>query len=385
MHGARFLPLGVAAILCLAGCNLMRAHYTRPDVAVPSTYPHADEAARATLEHWWESFGDLNLDALVAQALEVNNDLALAALNVRASQIQVHLAVINPTVAAGYTYDYSKPLTGGGPATQFHSLTASVSYEVDLWGQLGAVKDVARWEARATAEDRQSAALVLIGTTVSLYYQIAALNQRITLGDESVAYAQKTLDLVRRLAAAGGATKLEIAQAEQNLESQKAAQTELIEQRIETRNAIQVLLNGTAWPLLRELPAVPDGPPPAVASGLPASLLNRRPDLRAAEMRLRETLAQTDATRLSFYPNLSLTASVGTASTGLSELVSNPLGSLAAAVSLPFVQIDEAHFATALARTQYDKAVVTSEKPCSRRSSMSTTRSRRARNLRKRA
>jgi hypothetical protein len=92
------------------------------------------------------------------------------------------------------------------------------------------------------------------------------------------------------------------------------------------------------------------------------SRTERRPDLRAAELRLRETLAQTDATRLSFYPNLSLTGSVGTASTGLSEIVSNPLGSLAATLSAPFIQVNQAHFATAVARAQYDKAVVSFRK-----------------------
>jgi NodT family efflux transporter outer membrane factor (OMF) lipoprotein len=360
MRGARILPL--AASVLVSGCNLMRTHYTRLEVPVPSTYAHADKAARGSLDHWWESFGDVNLNVLVQQALQVNNDLALAALNVHAAQLQTHLAVINPTVAAGYTYDYSKPVTGGGSVTQFHSLTASVSYELDLWGQLGAVKDVARWEARATVEDRQSAALALIGTTVNLYYQIAGLNQRIALGGESVAYAQKTLDLVHVLTGAGGATKLEIAQAEQSFNSQRSAQEDLIEQRTETRNALSVVLNGTAWPQNRERLVIPDGTPPPAAPGLPASLLDRRPDLRAAEMRLRETLAQTDATRLSFYPNLNITGSLGTVSTGLSEFVSNPLGNAAAALLLPFVQINEGHFATALARTQYDKAVVSFRK-----------------------
>jgi outer membrane protein TolC len=108
--------------------------------------------------------------------------------------------------------------------------------------------------------------------------------------------------------------------------------------------------------------AMADDSPPAVDAGLPATLLDRRPDLRAAELRLRETLAQSDATRLSFYPNLALTGSVGTASTGLSELVSNPLGSLAATITAPFIQWNQSHFATALARTQYDEAVLRFEK-----------------------
>jgi NodT family efflux transporter outer membrane factor (OMF) lipoprotein len=362
MRGVRFLLFVVAMPVLVNGCNLMRTAYVRPDAPVPPTYAHADEAAKAKLDHWWESFGDVNLSALVVQALQANNDLALAAINVRAAEIQTHLAVVNPLITAGYTYDYSRPLTAESSPTRFHSLTASVSYEVDLWGQLGALKDVARWEARASLEDRRSAALALIGTTVNLYYQIAALNQRIALGEQSVAYAQKTLDLVYVLAAAGSVTKLEVAQAEESLKSQKAVQTGLIEQRIETRNALHVALNGIAWPDSRELLAVPDAPPPPVAPDLPASLLDRRPDLRAAELRLRETLAGTDAVRLSFYPNLSLTGSLGTASTGLSELVSNPLGSLAAAVSVPFIQIDQAHFSTALARTQYEKAVVSVRK-----------------------
>lgn len=356
------LSVGLTVNLLLMSCSLTRTHYNRPDVTVPANFARAGDNAQALLYRWWENFDDPLLDTLVAEALKNNSDLALAAFNVRAAQLQAHLAVINPTVAAGYTYDHSKPLKGSVPATQFHSLTAAVSYEVDLWDQLGALKDVARWEARATQEDRHSAALALIGTTVDLYYQLANLNQRINLGEQSIEYATKTMKLVRVLKGAGGATQLEIAQAEQGLARQQASQVDLIEQRVELRNALTVLLNGAHWPEDQERTAVPEGPPPAVAAGIPASLLDRRPDLLAAELRLRETLAQTDATRLSFYPNVSLTGSLGTASMGLSELVSNPLGSLAATVVAPFIQMNEAKFATALARTQYDKAVVSFRK-----------------------
>jgi NodT family efflux transporter outer membrane factor (OMF) lipoprotein len=348
----------IAVCMALTACHTLRSRYERPQASIPATFAHADLAARASLDRWWAALNDPYLNALIDQALRVNTDLALAALNVRAAELQVHLAVINPTVAAGYTYDYSKPLTGSAAVTQFHSLTASVSYEIDLWDQLGALKDVAQWEARATEEDRQSAALTLIGTAVNLYYQLADTNYRTSLAEQSIAYAERTLELVKVLAAAGADTQLEIAEAEQSLQSQKANHAAFLEQRVELRNALSVLLNGTPWPEIQERAAMPEAPPPAIAAGLPASLLERRPDLRAAEKRLREALAQSDATRLSFYPTLSLTGSVGTASTGLSEIVSNPLGSLAATLTLPFVQIDQAHFATALARTQYDAAAV---------------------------
>jgi NodT family efflux transporter outer membrane factor (OMF) lipoprotein len=346
------------SVIGLSSCGMMRTQYSRPQLKVPVTYAHADESARASLDHWWRRFNDANLNALIDEALKQNNDLALAALSVRAAQLQAHIAVINPIVTAGYTYDYTKATAGDVPATQYHSVNASVSYEVDLWNQLEATRDVARWEARASEEDRRSAALTLIGTAIDFYYQIAALNYLIARSDESIAYARKSLDLVKVQASAGGASKLEVAESEQNLESQKAAQRAVIEQRVEVRNALTVLLNGMTWPVSDERSALPDDPPPPVASDLPVRLLERRPDLRAAEQRLRETLAQTDATRLSFYPNLNLTGSLGTASTGLAELVSNPLASLAVALTAPFIQINQAKFATELARTQYDKAVV---------------------------
>jgi len=358
MRRGRILSVVAIVSMLLSGCGLMRTRYTRPSVNVPNAYAHADESALGPLDRWWDDFHDSNLSALIDEALKENSDLALAALSVRAAELQTHLAVVNPSVSVGYTYDYAKPVNGSAPAMRFHSLTASASYEIDLWNQLGALQDVAQWEARATVEDRESVALALIGTTVNLYYQIAEFNQQIALGTESIAYAEKTLQLARVLKAAGGATALEVAEAEQNLESQKASEAVLVEQRVELRNALTVLLNGTRWPQEFERPRVPDGPPPPVASGLPASLLDRRPDLRAAELRLRETLAQTDATRLSFYPNLNLTGSLGSASTGLSELVSNPLGSVAAMLSAPFIHWNQAKFATRLARTQYDKAVV---------------------------
>ena len=362
MRCTHALALLVIGSVALTGCGMMRTHYTRPLVNAPEAYAHADESAKASIDRWWESLDDPQLDTLVAEALKNNNDLALAALNVRAARLQVHLAVVNPAVTAGYTYDYSKPLNGSAPAVQFHSLTASVSYELDLWDQLGATKDAALWEARATEQDRRSAALALIATAVNAYYQLADLNFRVHLNEQSIAYAEKTLQLVQVLKDAGDITKLEIAEAEQSFQSQKANQVALIEQRIEFRNALTVLLNGVPWPEESERMAVPEAPPPRIAAGLPAALLDRRPDLRAAELRLREALAETDAIRLSFYPNLSLTGSVGTASSGLSEIVSNPLGSLAATLSLPFIQMNQAHFATALARTQYEKAAVSFRK-----------------------
>ncbi len=341
-----------------SGCATFRSAYHRPNIATPGAYPHADQSARASLSRWWESFNDRELNSLVEKALEANSDLAQAALRVQAAEIETHLAVINPAVTADYSATRAKFLKRGYPAATSHTLSLSASYEIDLWGSLAATKDAAMWEAKATEQDRQSTALLLIGETVDAYYQIALLNQRVSLGDQSIAYATKTLNLVKALAAAGAASKLDISESEQNLKSQQASQTEVLQQRVAARNTLTVLLNGAPWPETREAAQVPEGPPPPVDAGLPASLLERRPDLKAAEQRLREALADTDAIRLSYYPQLSLTGTAGTISSGLSGLLSNPTVSLAGALSAPFLQMDQARFHSAFARTQYELAVV---------------------------
>jgi NodT family efflux transporter outer membrane factor (OMF) lipoprotein len=357
MNGRVIFEMMLAAML-LSACAATRTRYLRPFLEAPATYPHADAAATASLERWWLRYGDPNLDALIDAVLTRNSGLALAVLNVRSAQLQTHLAVTNPTVTIGYSYSDSEPLKGSAPSLEVRSLTVAAAYEVDLWGQLGSLKDAARWEARATEQDRQGAALTVIGTAINLYYQLADLNYHIALGEQTTAYARKTLFLVKVQAVAGTTTNLEIAESDQNLQAQQAAQTALLEQRIETRNALTVLLNGTPWPEESEQSAVPDNPPPPVAADLPISLLDRRPDLRAAEMRLREALASTDATRLSFYPNLTLTGSLGTASTSLAQIVQDPVSTLAAALVAPFIQINQAKFTTELAHTQYQEAVV---------------------------
>jgi NodT family efflux transporter outer membrane factor (OMF) lipoprotein len=349
-------------VLTLSACVATRTPYNRPSIDLPARYVHADENAKASLNQWWQAFGDPNLDTLVAHALKSNTDLALAVLGVRAAQFQAHLAVTNPVVEAGYTYEQWTPLAGSFPATQFHSLTASATYQLDFWGQLRSLRDAAQWEVRATEVDRQNAALTLVVEVVGLYYQIAAFNHLITLQDQSIAYARSAFDLTKVLCDAGATSKLPMIDAELNIQNQEAARTRLAQQRDAARNALVIALGGMSWPKSAEMSVVPESPPPPVAADLPVSLLERRPDLRAAELRLRETLAQTDATRVSFYPTLSLTSSLGTASNGLSELISNPIASLAGVLAVPFVQYNQAKFATRLARVHYDIAVVTFQK-----------------------
>ncbi|MBJ9881532.1 TolC family protein, partial [Burkholderia cenocepacia] len=111
-------------------------------------------------------------------------------------------------------------------------------------------------------------------------------------------------------------------------------------------------------PRAAEPAALPDAAPPDVAAGLPASLLGRRPDLRAAEFRLRESLAQVDATRTSFYPTFTLTGSAGTTSTSLERVLTNPVGTLGLGLALPFIQWNTMQLQIRVSKSQYEEAVV---------------------------
>lgn len=362
MHIARTLLI-ITATSGFAACSTLRTPYETPAPSAPVQadwiYGGTDTTAAMSADPWWTRFGDPTLDALVADVLSRNNDLAAATLRVRRAQLQAGLADTDrlPRFGASLSADASGPI--GEEVEDRYSVGASVSYEVDLWDRLGALADAADWEARATIEDREATALALIGTTANLYFQLGYLNERIDYAEISLAYARQTQGLIDVRYAAGAESGLAVQEARQNVQSQEAALAALAQQRVETLNAIGILLgSGSGAVPQPEPPALWAGPLPPVDAGLPAALLARRPDLRAAEARLRATLAGVDATRASFYPSISLTGSAGGSSTSLLDILANPTAAVGAALSLPFLNFAEMQLTNAAARTSYEEAEV---------------------------
>jgi len=351
------LALACALALSLGACSSVRTPYQSPQVAVPTTWSNKGAVVTAPADvpdAWWGAFGDPQLSALVEAALSRNNDLAVAALKVRKARLQAELAERNrwPTLGGSVSTQAQKPLEGGS-STRSSGASVSVSYEADLWNRLGSLSDVSRWESLATEQDRQATRLSLIGSVLQAYWQLAYLNQRISTGEQSVAYAEKTRDLVQAQY-----------QAEGTVLSQRATLADLQQQRLSARTTLALLFDvapgDTAlqpW-LGAEPQRLPLQAMPEVAPGLPAQLLARRPDLRAAELRLRETLASADAVAASYYPALTLTGALGSSSLALGQVLSNPYALLGAGVSLPFLQVNTLKLNNAIARTQYESAVV---------------------------
>ncbi|VFR47322.1 RND efflux system, outer membrane lipoprotein CmeC [plant metagenome] len=325
------------------------------DVAVPSAAPTGRAAA---VQPWWRGFGDVRLVRLVERVMAVNPDLVSASLALRKARLQAGLARNDqwPQPGGSLGSSASRALDGAS-ATRYGSDAAlSLSWEVDLWGRLRAARDVAQWEAEASAEDRHGVALALAGEACRQYWNLAYLNQSIDAGDAHVAQLARTLELVGAQFQAGEVSLLALREAEQNLASQRVAQSALLQQRTEARNAMTALLDGRPWPREEEPRGLAGALGLAVAPGLPAELLGRRPDLRAAELRLRKASASIEAATRSYYPALTLTGSAGTSSTALSGFLSNPFAALGAGVTLPFLNVGRMRLDTDIARTDYETA-----------------------------
>jgi len=312
----------------------------------------------ARIEPWWDEFQDADLSALVSRVLSVNADLAAAGIRLQQARLSARLATsqLFPTFTASLSSGATRPVDHAADWTDSSGASLGASWEVDLFGRLSAARSAARWEASATERDLAATRLSLIGTTVEAWWQLAYANERIAIGEQSLAYARKALDLVQLQYRAGAVSRLELRDAEQTVASQEASQAQLVQGRVEARNALAALLEQQVYPG-PERQSLPRGELPEVQAGLPSSLLSRRPDLAAAELRLRESLATADAVRASFYPALTLTGALGTASDALARFFSNPSASLGAVLSLPFLNVDRVRLSTGIARADYEIAV----------------------------
>ncbi|WP_407412045.1 efflux transporter outer membrane subunit [Acinetobacter sp.] len=357
------LLIGTAFTGCAA---VVKTPYQAPVVDIPQSFAlnakksdqiHADVYA----DRWWTLFNDANLNQLVEQVLASNSDLVVAGINLQQARLQAGLAQdrqgvrVNSSVSTGHNFD----LNSGEDSARGVSLSGGVSYEVDLFGRLASQTEAARWEALANEQDLQATAQSLIATTTQLYWQLGYLNERFAVSEQNLNSTQQTYNLVRSQYRAGAVSGLEVTQAEQALQSQRASLSQIQQQLLETRTALAVLLNRPVQQLsITEPKGLGTLKLPNIEAGLPASLLARRPDLQAAELRLRKALANKDATKASYYPSISLTGNLGASSTSLTQLLQNPTLALGASLSLPFLQYNDMKKDLAISDLDYEKAIV---------------------------
>lgn len=360
------LKLSVIAIsiALLSGCGLlMRSDFEPPALQVPEQWQHTQLNGQVSLDPWWQKFNQPELDQLISQVLSSNNDLTLATLTLQKARLQAGLARddLYPQLSSNNTASVNKPLDGGSSSKAFQA-NLSVSYEVDLWGKVSANIDQAQWTALASLEDRESTAQSLVATTASLYWQIGYLHQRIELSNKSIEHSRQTLALTQRQYASGAVTELNVLESQRSLAGQEASHSQLLQQLVEAENALAILLNRAPGQVAVEIKQLPDSAVPEVGVGIPADLVGRRPDVKAALYQLRSALASKDATYASYFPSLSLTGSVGESTSELKELLRNPVGSLGAGLVLPFLQWNQMQINNDIADIDYQSAIVSYRK-----------------------
>lgn len=354
------MPVTIAVAALLLGCAQPVAMVPRVDVPTRwSALTQADARDPISRPDWWRNFNDPLLDQLIDDALERNNDLAAAAVRVYQAREQAKL--VDTNLSPSLTLGASGSLSASrytGQQTQSGGIALSASYEVDLWGKLAAQRDASAWEAHATEQDRQSARLAVIATTATLYWQLAYLNRQISLSSADIADATRAVDLAESRHRAGAASALDVTLARLALSNLEAEATQLVQQLAECRRALAIVFDRPPERLAPEREDLPDVAPLAIPAGLPVDLLRNRPDLRAAELRLRASFADVEAARASFYPSLTLTGNMGTSSDTLLQVIRNPVATLGLGLVLPFIEWNTMQHTIKVSQAEYEQAVI---------------------------
>jgi NodT family efflux transporter outer membrane factor (OMF) lipoprotein len=328
-------------ILILAGCTV-GPNYVRPPAETPATYKEAgtdwqpaEPSDALSKGKWWEIYHDSQLNALEDQVDISNQNLkaAVAAFAEARAAVRVTRSNYFPTVSGGASasrvhQSANAPLfKKGSEATDYsdYQIPVDASYEPDLWGSVRRSVESSRSEAQASAADLAGVNLSMHAELALDYFQLRGLDAQKALLDSTVVSYQKALDLTNNRYHGGLASGVEVAQAQTQLETTRAQATDVMVARSSFEHAIAVLIGKPASSFsLESLPLTM--PPPVVPAGVPSELLERRPDVAAAERRVQAANAQIGVAKAAYYPVVSLTGSGGFESAALSTLIQGPAG-----------------------------------------------------------
>ncbi|PNH82514.1 efflux transporter outer membrane subunit [Vibrio diazotrophicus] len=367
----KYSTLALCVVLA-TGC-VTRSEFPEPEVQVPQSWQSTKQASSETastnenatpvINRWWTSFNDEQLNQLVEKVLATNSDLAIATLTLKQARLQANLAGrdLYPDLSGNVSADGSRYLDSGASSESYQT-GLSVSYEVDLWGKLSAAADESEWTALASLEEREATAQSLVATTAQLYWQIGYLNQRIELSNSDIADATDTVKQAQSQFSNGSVTRLNVLEAERTLAGLEATHRDYLQQLTEAQNAFAILFDQAPQQMLKEIKALPEGDLPEIASGVPADVLSRRPDIKQALYELKATFAAKDSADAAYFPTLTLTGALGGSSEQLRNLLSDPLGSIGADLTMPFLNWNTMQINQDIAQVKYESAIISYRK-----------------------
>jgi outer membrane protein, multidrug efflux system len=371
MRRISLAPIAMAVLL--AGCSFIPT-YERPEAPVTAVFPgQAADAPAAAAELPWQQFvADARLRELIALALANNRDLRVATLNMEQvrAQYQIRRADQFPTLNLAASGN-RQPSSSGGTSSSYSVGLALSSWEIDFFGRVASLKEAALAQYLASEEARRAAQTSLVATVASTWLSLQANDDLLVLTRRTLATRKDSLRLTQLRFDNGASSALDLRQAESLTSAAEAALAQQLRLRALDLNALTLLV-GQAVPdaLVAAAPEQAGAVAPplfgAVPAGLPSDLLARRADIRQAEQQLVAANASIGAARAAFFPRISLTAGVGTASNELSGLFKDGSWgfSLAPQALLPIfdagrnqANLDVAQTGRAIAVAQYEKAI----------------------------
>ncbi|HTN51060.1 MAG TPA: efflux transporter outer membrane subunit [Anaeromyxobacter sp.] len=321
----------LVALLALAAsaCSFAPA-YQRPEVAIPPEHRFAPPGETTPIADlgWWQVFRDPVLQGLIKEALESNQDLALAVARVQEARAFLGVAradfypQVNGTANATYGQQYSKNYLPGSRETGNYALAAGLSWELDLWGRVRNASAAASADLLAAEDTRHAVVLSLVSGVAQAYLELRELDLELQIAQTNTGLRQGTLSLFEARAKGGIASDLEVNQARSDLAVTTAAIPSTQLAIAQKEHQLCVLLGRPPGPIARGAALVDTPVPPTLPAGVPAQLLTRRPDLLASEQGVMAAGSRVGVAVANRLPVISLTGLIGLNSTQTSNLFS---------------------------------------------------------------
>lgn len=370
--------LAVFAAIFLSGCAVGQK-YKRPTVAAPPSFrgdtTTTPDATSLADQKWFEVFKDPQLQELIKKALVNNYDVREAAARVEASRAALGITRADqyPTITGGGSITTQRTSANGSftlPSNFDQSRTFGtvglnlLSFELDIWGRLRNATAAARADLLASEENRKAVMTTLVSDVTTAYFQLLELDGEMDVAKRTLASRENSLELIRNREKAGLASTLEVRQGEQLVQVAAQAIPEIERQQAQTENRIRLLLGESPSTVARSRPLTQQEQPPTLPAGLPSSLLERRPDIRAAEQNLIARNASVNVARAAYFPQISLTGLLGFQSSQLSSLFTgaNKTWQFAPQVAQPIFTGGRLKNNVALAKADQDLALVQYER-----------------------
>lgn len=331
----RLLPLVPSFAFILAGCIVTRVDPQKPELPLPETLPAQTQASVQLPDPWWKLFNDPTLDQLIDEALAHSPDVARAAARVAQARAELRIANADRAPSLDAQGDATRrkdstaivQLPGVDRHQTTYTVQGAVSFELDLWGRYQRASESARARLLSTEFGREAAKLSLTGETARGYFFLIAAAEQLARGRDTLATREEALRLEKLRFDAGESDEFTFKRAQADAAATRVSTRQLELEVIERANALGVLVGRSPRDLVERAinvqgVSLPD--PTPLPAALPSAVLQRRPDIGAAEAALNGAAADIGAARALLFPSITLTGVFGSLSAELSDLFTEP-------------------------------------------------------------